>query len=220
MASGESGEFPRLIPLFPLPDVVLFPGVLLPLHIFGPRYRAMVEDVERSADPLIGMTLLRGDWHKDYFGYPEIFATGCAGRIIDLVRLPDGRYNIVLSGVREFTVVTERRDRLYRQVVVEWRRETEPGLREEERLDLLQRGLALLRRLPHPPGWVSHLQDLPGHHLVNVLSFALPLQVLEKQALLEARSLQERAWRLREAIEFQMYEQQYSLEERSARDPH
>src|SRR5437867_2777472 len=91
---------PRLIPLFPLPNVVLFPQVLLPLHIFEPRYREMVKDVAESDDELIGMILLRG--HEDLAdpGH-DVFTIGCAGRMIRKVDLPDGRSNILLQGVRE-----------------------------------------------------------------------------------------------------------------------
>ena len=67
------------IPLFPLPNVVFFPGVPLPLHVFEERYREMVADCIREGQELIGMTLLRGDWKDDYYGRPEIFEIGCGG---------------------------------------------------------------------------------------------------------------------------------------------
>jgi len=207
MAYVEGAELPDLIPLFPLPDVVFFPGVLLPLHIFEPRYRAMAQDLSRLERPLIGMVLLRGDWQKDYYGCPEIFPVGCAGRVIDLVRLPDGRYNLVLSGVSEFSILRERRERPYRQAEVRWRQVSGEALSETERAELLQRGLTFLQKLPQPPTWTSHLRELSSAQLVNVLSFVLPLPVLEKQALLESSSLRERAQRLLEAMEFHALEQ-------------
>ena len=75
---GEKGEaavseLPDIIPVFPLPNVVLFPRVQLPLHIFEPRYRAMVRDVIEAEPPLIGMALLRGDWQEQYEGNPQVF---------------------------------------------------------------------------------------------------------------------------------------------------
>src|ERR1700732_3420710 len=86
-------ELPRIIPLFPLPNLVLFPGVAVPLHIFEPRYREMIADVSASHG-IIGMMLLKGDWERDYYAYPDIFEVGCAGRISLLTPLPDGRYNL------------------------------------------------------------------------------------------------------------------------------
>jgi Lon protease-like protein len=68
-------RLPDIIPIFPLPNVVFFPRMPLPLHIFEPRYRAMVRDAVKGAR-LIGMTLLRGDWQQDYAGTPEIFGVG------------------------------------------------------------------------------------------------------------------------------------------------
>ena len=66
-------DLPSIIPIFPLPNVILFPQVMLPLHIFEPRYRLMVRDAETQSPPLIGMTLLRGKWQEQYEGTPDIF---------------------------------------------------------------------------------------------------------------------------------------------------
>ena len=101
------------LPLFPLPNVVLFPNVFLPLHIFEPRYRAMVADA-LEGDRLIGMVLLRPGWEGDYEGRPPVFPTGCAGLITHHERLPDGRYNIVLRGLEKFRILDEDASRSYR----------------------------------------------------------------------------------------------------------
>ena len=71
---------PPTIPLFPLPNVVLFPNVLLPLHIFEPRYRDLVRDA-LAGDQVIGMVLLRPGYEGDYDGRPPIYSVGCAGLI-------------------------------------------------------------------------------------------------------------------------------------------
>ena len=92
-------EFSKIIPLFPLPNLVLFPGVQVPLRIFEPRYRQMIADIEQG-DGLIGMILLKGDWEENYHAFPDIFEMGCAGGASEIVRLPDGKYNIVLEGLR------------------------------------------------------------------------------------------------------------------------
>src|SRR4051794_30821611 len=97
---------PPTIPIFPLPNVVLFPNVFLPLHIFEPRYRAMVADA-LAGDRIIGMTLLQPGFEGDYEGRPPVYAIGCAGLITHSEVLPDGRYNIVLRGLERFRIVDE-----------------------------------------------------------------------------------------------------------------
>ncbi|MBI2990807.1 MAG: LON peptidase substrate-binding domain-containing protein [Deltaproteobacteria bacterium] len=93
----------QVIPVFPLPNVVLFPKVHLPLHIFEPRYRQMVKDA-MAGPKLIGMALLRGDWSKNYHGNPDIYPVGCVGEIVSATPVPDGRFNIVLYGLREYHI--------------------------------------------------------------------------------------------------------------------
>ena len=105
--------FPSTLPLFPLPNVVLFPGVFLPLHIFEARYRAMTEDA-LAGDRMIGMALLKPGFDAEYEGRPPIYPVGCVGLITHAERLPDGRFNIVLQGVERFRVVDEDQSRVYR----------------------------------------------------------------------------------------------------------
>jgi Lon protease-like protein len=109
---------PPTIPLFPLPNVVLFPGVFLPLHVFEERYRALTRDA-LSGDRIIGMTLLRPGFEGDYHGRPPMYPVGCAGVISHSDRLPDGRYNIVLHGLSKFRIVEEMTDGEYRRARVE-----------------------------------------------------------------------------------------------------
>lgn len=91
------------VPLFPLPNVVLFPDAILPLHIFEPRYRLMIGECLQSHKK-IGMVLLKKGWEENYEGNPEIFEVGCMGQIVDQEKLPDGRFNILLKGVSRFSV--------------------------------------------------------------------------------------------------------------------
>ena len=107
-----------LLPLFPLPNVVLFPNVFLPLHIFEPRYRELTADAI-AGDRMIGMVLLCPGWEHDYEGRPPVYPIGCSGVITHVDRLEDGRYNIVLRGVERFRIIEED-DRLsYRRAHVE-----------------------------------------------------------------------------------------------------
>src|SRR6185436_12154807 len=97
---------PPSIPIFPLPNVVLFPNVFLPLHIFEPRYRQMVDEALKG-DRIIGMVLLRPGWQSDYEGRPPVYPIGCSGVITHAERLADGRFNIVLRGMEKFRIAAE-----------------------------------------------------------------------------------------------------------------
>lgn len=101
---------PSEIPLFPLPNVVLFPAALLPLHIFEPRYRAMVTDA-LEGERLIGMVMLRPGWEPHYDEAPSVYPVGCAGFITHAERLPDGRFNVMLRGLEKFKILGERTGR-------------------------------------------------------------------------------------------------------------
>ena len=104
--------------LFPLPDLVLFPYVVQPLHIFEPRYRQLMEDALKD-DRLIGMALLRPGWEKNYHKRPPIHPMICLGRIHKEERLPDGRWNLLLHGLARARVENEMKaDRLYRMARV------------------------------------------------------------------------------------------------------
>lgn len=174
-----------LLPLFPLPNVVLFPRAYLPLHIFEQRYRAMVQDVLDDERP-IGMVLLREGWQQASMQTPPIYATGCAGVIVHHERLADGRFNIVLRGTRAFRVRSEVLARPYREADVDW-------LDDEEVPDSAASLLALRRRLDALllPAIVSGGAQLPptlsDEELVNAICQHLDIDVVEKLALLEKR---------------------------------
>lgn len=121
--------FEGAVPIFPLPNTVLFPGILLPLHIFEPRYREMVGDA-LTGNRLIAMALLRPGWENDYYGRPEVYSTICIGRIVNEQRLPDGRYNLMLYGLKRARIVEElKTSKLYRVVAAELAEETGAELR-------------------------------------------------------------------------------------------
>ncbi len=194
---------PEIIPLFPLPNVVFFPYMPLPLHVFEPRYRAMVQAAAGGAR-LIGMVLLRGDWQAEYYGRPPLFATGTVGEMVRVEELPDGRFNIVLRGLREFVIVREvDRGTSYREALVQWRTPSGvglPGGMREALTDLVRRYLARLGRETNEESLLGGAVD--DETFVNVLAQHLDLAPLEKQALLEAPTVPLRAHRLRDVLEF------------------
>jgi Lon protease-like protein len=197
------------LPLFPLPNVVLFPNVFLPLHIFEPRYREMVADALES-DRMIGMVLLRPGWQRDYDGRPPVYPIGCSGVITHVDRLPDGRYNIVLRGVERFRIVEEDDRRSYRRADIEplpeatSRGEDVAAIRTQRaKLDVLL-APAIERSLADIAGEARIPATMPDEDLVNALAQYLDLEPLEKQALLEQRSLRSRAESLVELLEMKV----------------
>jgi len=190
----------ELLPLFPLPNVVLFPNVFLPLHIFEPRYRAMTADALAS-DRVIGMALLRPGWEDDYEGRPAVYAVGCTGVITHVEALPDGRYNLVLRGLDRFRIVGEDHERPYRRAIVE--PVPEPPVSAEDRRVVHECRTKLESLLAHHTGAPD--ARIPGamsdQDLVNALAQYLDLEPLEKQALLEQPCLRSRAAILIELLE-------------------
>ena len=192
---------PPTIPIFPLPNVVLFPGVFLPLHVFEERYRALTRDA-LAGDRLIGMALLRPGFEGDYEGRPPIYPFGCAGVVSHSDRLPDGRYNIVLHGVAKFRVIEELADGDYRRARVEALPETTDAAARRAIHDLRARieGLllsALKATEVQIPG------SLSDEDLVHALCQYLQFEPAERQALLECNGTVERARALIEFLEMQ-----------------
>ncbi|MFQ5481809.1 MAG: LON peptidase substrate-binding domain-containing protein, partial [Nitrospinaceae bacterium] len=109
----------NLISLFPLPSTVFFPSTLLPLHIFEPRYRTMIEHSIETGQG-IGMVLLQPDWEETYYGRPEINPIGCAGKLEKWLERSDGKYDIVLRGQSRFRVVREVTGKPYREAEIEF----------------------------------------------------------------------------------------------------
>lgn len=194
-----------LLPLFPLPNVVLFPNVFLPLHVFELRYREMVADA-LSSDRVIGMALLQSGWEHHYEGRPPVYAIGCSGVITHVERLADGRYNIVLRGLERFRIVKEDHSRRYRRAVVESLMEyplappdREALMTHRAKLDALL--APAVEKSGADPKTTAALAD---EDLVNALAQYLDLEPLEKQALLEHDNLRKRAESLVELLEMKM----------------
>lgn len=196
---------PPSIPLFPLPNVVLFPNVFLPLHIFEPRYRAMVAHALQE-DRIIGMTLLRPGYEANYDGCPAIYPIGCAGVITHNQSLGDGRYDIVLRGMQKFRIRSEDHSRPYRIGHVEGISETVPQdqavpLRHQrQRLEaVLAAAIERVRAEPKFP------PSVPDEDLVNALAQYLDLDVLEHQALLECDGVLSRCRALIDLLEMKLH---------------
>lgn len=110
---GDAFDICRPVPLFPLPNVVLLPRAVLPLHIFEERYKEMTADALRG-ERQIAMAMLRPGWEKSYHEKPAIEPVVCVGRILSHERLPDGKYNFLLQGHMRARIVREVPGRSYR----------------------------------------------------------------------------------------------------------
>jgi Lon protease-like protein len=198
-ANPETTTLPREIPLFPLPNVVLFPGVTRPLLIFEPRYREMVGDALKG-NRVIGMVLLQPGFEKDYEGRPPIFEIGCAGEIEEYEQLPDGRYVILLRGLTTFRVVSEDRSKAYRIGRVDAVPEL---LRDEDRgaLSATRERLAELLYTALPLGVEPPDPGLDDAEFVNVTAQNLRMPEADRQQLLERTSVLARARALVERLQ-------------------
>ena len=188
-------ELPQEIPIFPLQGVLLLPGGGLPLNIFERRYLAMTREALQSPTRLIGMlqpTLASGS----SVTAPQVYRTGCAGRITAFQETPDERYLITLNGLIRFDIAEELPEKDgYRRVVPDWSRyrgdlEEDPAAIDRERLI---GALHAYFAAEGVSGDVDSLAENSDEKLVALLAMHCPFAPGEKQALLEAGSLKERA---------------------------
>jgi Lon protease-like protein len=197
-------DLPDTIAIFPLPGALLLPRARLPLHIFEPRYLQMLDDCMKTRHRLIGMIQPR-----EVPGAAEkrLHAIGCAGRLTGFSETEDGRYMITLSGMSRFRVTQEVQGFTpYRRCQVDWTPfgrdlggpETDPGFRREEFLAMLAR---YFQAMQLSTDW-GNLKGADEELLINSLSMLCPFAPEDKQALLEAPSLQTRRETLVTLIEF------------------
>ncbi|MCA0206113.1 MAG: LON peptidase substrate-binding domain-containing protein [Proteobacteria bacterium] len=201
----KATDLPDAIALFPLPGALLLPRAKLPLHIFEPRYLAMLEDCMATRLRLIGMIQPRP---TPAGGGDRLHAIGCAGRLTALSETDDGRYMITLTGVSRFRLGEEMVSGAfpYRRAKVRWDgferdlgpAESDPLLDRAAFMDLLARYFAAVSLSTE---W-SSLKGADDELLVNALSMLCPFQPEERQALLEAPSLTTRRETLVTLMEF------------------
>ncbi|MPT49189.1 MAG: ATP-dependent protease [Sphingobium sp.] len=187
------------ISIFPLAGALLFPGAHLPLHIFEPRYRALMRDA-LARDRLIGMIQPRNDKVR-----PDLYSVGCLGRIVECEALDDGRFDIVLLGVSRFHLLRELDvTTAFRQV----EGDVEPEVQDEAPvLPLGQRAAIEMeaRQLADHLGYVidwSAVSQLDDRALLHGIAQIAPFDVAAKQALLEAGSFEELAERTIQLLQF------------------
>ena len=199
---SEKIDLPSILPIFPLPKAILLPGSRLPLHIFEPRYLTMIEDCLKTPNRLIGMiqpTSVEG----------RLQSIGCAGKLTQFSETEDGRYMITLSGISRYRIESEVEGFTpYRRFNVLWdsfekdRDVPEPDINfdRDEFFGLLEK---FLEGEGLSTDWET-LQQADSELLINSLSMMLDFDSEDKQALLEAPSLQTRRETLTTLFEFSL----------------
>jgi Lon protease-like protein len=201
--SSILAQFGGMARLFPLPNLVLFPQAIQPLHIFEPRYRQMVTD-SLAGDRLIALAILRPGWEADYAGRPDIYPVACLGHIAAEQSLKGGKYNLLVRGLSRIRLVEEvTTAKLYRSARVKLLTDgPNPGPAADRQL---RRKMA--QRAPrwfagHPDALKEIRKLLASDRelaiIVDILAFALPLDMDQKRELLETLDVRQRARRLAE----------------------
>ena len=179
------------VSIFPLSGALLLPGMELPLHIFEPRYRALIHDA-MARDRRIGMIQPRAEGEK-----PALFDMGCLGHINHIEALEDGRFNIILKGLARFRVIRELDvSTAFRQVEADVEQAPEDEvLAAVERASVELEARRFAEALGYVVDWtaVSRLDDMS---LINGIAQVVPFDPAAKQTLLEADNLRERADRI------------------------
>ncbi|PKP81364.1 MAG: peptidase S16 [Alphaproteobacteria bacterium HGW-Alphaproteobacteria-18] len=198
----KTADLPATLAVFPLPGALVFPRWQLPLNIFEPRYLNMIDDA-MSGSRLIGMVQTAGGSRQ----MPALAEVGCAGRITSYTETPDGRYLITLTGVCRFGILRELEGTSpYRQVTPDWERfaqDLAPAAEGEgrERLALTHAFREYATANSLEADW-SAMEEASLETLVHALASGCPFTPMEKQALLEAPSLLDRAHALTALLEF------------------
>jgi uncharacterized protein len=191
-------DWNRPIPLFPLPNCVLFPGVVQPLHIFEPRYKQMISDT-LDGPGLIALGLLKEGWEKNYYGTPSIHEITCIGKIVAHEQVEDGKYNLLLHGVTRARVRGEEKQGAYRMATLEPVEDSSPNSPPPAAMQLQRKVLrelfskTALKDLTVAASLEALFDESFGAgRLVDALSFTLVQDVATKQRLLEETDLLKR----------------------------
>ena len=192
-------DFAGKVRLFPLPNLVLFPHVMQPLHIFEPRYRDLLEE-SIADDRLIAMGVLKPNWENDYDGRPPLYAFGCLGRVATYHRLDDGTYNILLLGLQRLRVLRELEPvKTYREAEVELCEDQGPAMPAPLQRTLHRRlREALLEFMPVLDESQEQLDqllgaDVPLAVLTDLIGYMLEMDVKAKVELLSIVDVRRRA---------------------------
>ena len=196
-------DLPNWLPLFPLPNALLFPRSTLPLHVFEPRYLELIEDCLKTSHRLIGIIQTEGD---------DLRPIGCAGRLTSFTETDDGRYLVSLTGVSRFELNAEvETNTPYRRFNVDWTyahqdmhgTKDDPDMNRTNFIELLKRYFEIEDL---QTDW-DNLHGADDELLINSISMLCPFSSTERQALLEAQSLSSRREILEATLEIALHGQ-------------
>lgn len=198
-------NFSGFVPLFPLPNVVFFPNSLLPLHVFEPRYRQMVDDIIES-ERIIGMVLLKPGWEKNYYGNPEIFNIACMGKIVSIEEMDEGKSNIVLYGLKRIKIndiVNELPYRVASVKVLEDVHYQNEEVYQKRLVELISKWNSILgdEQKSHK---INIDTSMSIENLTDVLTPSIISNVYQRQELLEEINILKRAERIIEHLEIKL----------------
>jgi Lon protease-like protein len=204
MASAPDESFDlSAVPLFPLPNVVLFPRAVLPLHIFEERYKEMTADTLRG-NGQVAMALLKPGWEKSYYQRPPIEPVVCAGRILSHEKLADGTYNFLLEGVLRARIIRELDDHPYRVAQLEILQET--FVLEVDLDDQRRRLRVLFDEAPLGYGGISQQfrqlvrGPFPTTQIADLVAFNFLENLALRQAILSETDVRRRVSRTIDAL--------------------
>ena len=202
-------NFPKIIPVFPLSNFIIFPNTTVPLNIFEPRYLDMVNHSMKS-NKLIGMIQPKNS--KNENGIPELHNVGCLGKITSFRETEDGRFLIELKGKIRFHIINEiNSDKKYRSVEVDYKGFSNDLSDEKEKINFSDLELIFkdLKSLFEKRGFVINWKALEKQSLdetINALAMASPFSLEEKQILLEAKSLDIRKNKIAEILKTYIFD--------------
>jgi uncharacterized protein len=204
--SFSPDDFSGVVRLFPLPNLVLFPHVMQPLHIFEPRYCELLREA-LAGDRFITMALLTPGWEPNYEGRPPVYSVACLGRIAAHHRLPEGSHNLLLTGLKRIEIVRELPPRkAFREAEAKLREDFYPaaptGMAQNLRRRLRDAVLRSLPELVKVHGHVGPLTEdgVPLGLLTDLVSYMLDIPLVDKQTLLGESNVHRRAEMLLEHL--------------------
>lgn len=196
------------LPIFPLPNIVFFPKILLPLHIFEARYRKMVADV-LAGEQRIGMVLLQEGGEKEERGKVAVFPVGCVGKMEAHERVEQGRYNILLRGISRFEIIDFVQEQPYRIARVRLladiplAMEMAEQIRERNRfLDLFEQYLAEVMGVELEKDMLERTGSLET--VINQVAATLDIPAMDKQVLLQIAAVSDRYAKLRTIMDMRL----------------
>ena len=193
-------KLPKIIPVFPLSNFIIFPKTTVPLNIFEPRYIDMINDSMKK-DKLIGMIQPKNNLNQS-----SLYSVGCLGKITSFKESADGRFLIELKGIIRFEIINEvKSNKKYREVEVNFQNYLEDLNKKKENIKFSDLELIFknLKTLFEKKGFIINWKELEKQSLnetINALAMASPFTLEEKQVLLEAKSLDIRKTKIAEIL--------------------